>query len=205
MKMKGLYSNKGKLRFTRLTLSEQRAALYEMFKVMRVVDPEAVNLGDCTACLGGHITKDYALQTLFNFDVDREGSTFVRDTGYAPKYFDWDKVSEEDEDRDEDWISLADIVDNKGLSMFLFGALSEFEAKLVDGECRVRFTQPDGSSKKRTVKLSERDVALLRILTVADLVEHRTVKASLKAYLGHLKNNAGRLMIMANLEYTLLD
>lgn len=205
MKMTNLYTRKGKLRFSSLMISEQRATLYEMFKVMRAVDPKDVDLSDCRACLGGHIAKDYALQTLFNFDVDRGDHTFVRDTGYAPKYFDWDAAGDEDEDRDEDWISLADVVDNRGLSVFLFGAPSKFEGKLIDGECKVTFTQPDGTFKKRIVKLSERDVALLRILTVADLVEHRTLKASQKAYAAHMKNNAGRLMIMANLEYTLLD
>lgn len=205
MKMTNLYTRKGKLRFSSLMISEQRAALYEMFKVMRIVDPGDVNLGDCSTCLGGHIAKNYALQTLFNFDVDRYDSTFVRDPRYAPKYFDWDAVGDEDEDREEDWLPIKDIVDSKGLSLFLFGAPSEFEKKLIDGECKVAFTQPDGSIKKRLLVLSERDVALLRILTVADLVEHRTVKVSLKAYQKHMEKQAGRLIIAANLDYTLLD
>lgn len=155
MSKSDLYTKSGELQFHKLSRKKQFGFLHLLFQNLAEQDPRDVNLDLLTHCVLGHSLSEVNVLGLLNISVVRKPGTFIYREG-IPGH-------------------ATEILSSADLGDFLFGGTSDYEEDLLDYGCVLK--RKENRKKRELVEyvadLNHKDLGLLRVLTVAHLVNVR--------------------------------
>lgn len=152
------YTSSGKLKFHKLRTDEQMGLLRAMFDALVEAKEDDIDLSDMSNCVFGTSIHKPHVQRALNAAIS--DGVIVRDKSDPNARIHGYPL-------DEEWVSLKDVFQESGLSEFLFRATTAEEEKaMYDG--RARMANP---SRIEYLEYTGQQLAILRVLTVADMVQ----------------------------------